>query len=77
MNPIDASVARDRNRRTTSISVYARNFNDSGQQNPSLMENPGQPDPASDLSGQHSDGSSPRGNVDNPGFGNPRVTPIP
>ena len=77
MNPIDTSIARNRNRRMTSISVYARHPNDSGQQNPSPIENPGQPDPASDLSGQHSGDSSPQDNVDNPDVGNPQIPPIP
>ena len=77
MNPIDTSIARNRNRRMTSISVYARHPNDSGQQNPSPMENPGQPDLARYLLGQLSDGSSPRGSVDNPGFGIPQLPPIP
>ena len=77
MNPSDNSLARDRTRRTNSVSVYARNSNDSGQQDPSPIENPGQPDPASDLSGQQYGDSSPQDNVDNSGVGNPQFPPIP
>ena len=77
MNPSDTSIARDRTRRTNSVSVYARNSDDSGQQDRSPIEYPGQPDPASDLSGQQSSDSSPQDHVDNSGVGNPHFPPIP
>ena len=50
MNPSDTSIARDRTRRINSVFVYARSCNDSGRKDPSPIENPGQPDPPSDLS---------------------------
>ena len=74
---MQASVARARSRRTASNSSYARIPNDSGQQNPSPMVNPGQPELAGNSLGQPSDGSSFLGSIDNYGAGIQQLPLIP
>ena len=74
---MQASVARDRGRRTESISSYARIPTDSGQQNPNPRENPGQPELAGNSLGQPPDGSSSPGSVAISGAGFQQLPPIP
>ena len=77
MQSMQASIARDRSRRTASISSYARIPNDSGQQNPSPMVNPGQPELAENSLRKPSDGSSFLESIDNYGAGIQQLPPIP
>ena len=77
MHSVENSIARDRNRRTSSNSLYARNPNVSGQQNPGPLADPRQPELAGNSLGQPFDSSSTLGNINNSGSGSPRPPPIP